>query len=80
LWAKERKIQMRKLAYEIDEWVSKLGGAELGLMITSWWADVNESVKWQDGFFFTLCALFALVSSAALVLLSSSLSSAKKDP
>lgn len=58
---------MRKLAFEIDEWVSKLGGGELGLMITSWWADVNGSAEWQDGIFFTLCALFALVSSTALV-------------
>lgn len=33
----------------------------------NWWDEINESVKWQDGIFFSLCALYALVSSVALV-------------
>lgn len=33
----------------------------------NWWDEINESVEWQDGIFFSLCALYALVSSVALV-------------
>ncbi|KAK4421331.1 Tobamovirus multiplication protein 1 [Sesamum alatum] len=33
----------------------------------TWWDDINESVKWQDGIFFTLCAVYALVSAVALI-------------
>lgn len=37
---------------------------------TNWWDDVNESVQWQDGIFYSLCASYALVSAVALVILS----------
>ncbi|KAL8461391.1 hypothetical protein ACS0TY_032748 [Phlomoides rotata] len=33
----------------------------------NWWDEINESVKWQDGIFFSLCAAYALVSSVALI-------------
>ncbi|KAL8462739.1 hypothetical protein ACS0TY_033673 [Phlomoides rotata] len=33
----------------------------------NWWDEINESIKWQDGLFFTLCAVYALVSSVALI-------------
>ncbi|XP_052183414.1 tobamovirus multiplication protein 1-like [Diospyros lotus] len=33
----------------------------------SWWEKINDSTKWQDGIFFTLCAAYALVSSVALI-------------
>ncbi|KAI3466579.1 hypothetical protein Pfo_023242 [Paulownia fortunei] len=39
----------------------------VGGLASSWWNEINESVKWQDGIFFTLCAVYALVSSVALV-------------
>ncbi|KAL6567486.1 E3 ubiquitin-protein ligase tom1 [Orobanche gracilis] len=32
----------------------------------SWWEEINESVKWQDGMFFLLCAAYAVVSVIAL--------------
>lgn len=39
---------------------------ELGLQ-AKWWDEINESVEWQDGIFYSLCAAFALVSSVALI-------------
>ncbi|XP_071920373.1 tobamovirus multiplication protein 1 isoform X2 [Coffea arabica] len=33
----------------------------------NWWHKINESVEWQDGIFYTLCAAYALVSSVALI-------------
>ncbi|KAL7142793.1 hypothetical protein ABFS83_08G147800 [Erythranthe nasuta] len=41
------------------------GGA--GVLSAGWWDEVNDSVKWQDGIFFSLCAVYALVSSVALI-------------
>ncbi|KAJ0239468.1 hypothetical protein HA466_0230990 [Hirschfeldia incana] len=35
--------------------------------MTNWWDDVNESTKWQDGIFFSLCGAYTLVSAFALV-------------
>ncbi|GAA0174159.1 hypothetical protein LIER_27605 [Lithospermum erythrorhizon] len=44
-----------------------LGGGGRGVKVTSeWWERINESSEWQDGIFFTLSSLFALVSSVAL--------------
>ncbi|CAN4087102.1 unnamed protein product [Withania somnifera] len=34
---------------------------------SKWWAEINESVEWQDGMFYSLSAAFALVSSVALI-------------
>ncbi|KAH9748098.1 Tobamovirus multiplication protein 1 [Citrus sinensis] len=42
--------------------------SEFGTVLTSWWAEINESSQWQDGIFYSLCAAYALVSSVALVL------------
>ncbi|XP_059301491.1 tobamovirus multiplication protein 1-like [Lycium ferocissimum] len=39
---------------------------ELSLQ-SKWWDEINESVEWQDGIFYSLCAAFALVSSVALI-------------
>ena len=47
--------------------------SEFGTVLTSWWAEINESSQWQDGIFYSLCAAYALVSSVALVILSLSL-------
>ncbi|KAM6585754.1 hypothetical protein CsatB_012756 [Cannabis sativa] len=33
----------------------------------NWWDEINESVQWQDGIFYFLCAAYALVSTVALV-------------
>lgn len=38
-----------------------------GQISSNWWYEINDSVQWQDGIFYTLCALFALVSSVALI-------------
>ncbi|KAF3451702.1 hypothetical protein FNV43_RR07798 [Rhamnella rubrinervis] len=38
-------------------------------LVSNWWDEINDSTRWQDGIFFTLCAAYALVSSVALVLL-----------
>ncbi|XP_013589693.1 PREDICTED: tobamovirus multiplication protein 1-like isoform X1 [Brassica oleracea var. oleracea] len=35
--------------------------------MTKWWDNVNESTQWQDGIFFSLCGVYALVSAFALV-------------
>ncbi|URE43566.1 Tobamovirus multiplication protein [Musa troglodytarum] len=35
--------------------------------LSSWWDEINESDRWQDGVFYFLCAAYALVSSVALV-------------
>ncbi|GAB2301095.1 E3 ubiquitin-protein ligase tom1 [Dionaea muscipula] len=51
---------MRRLPF--DEWTSELGG--LG---RSWWDEINDSSRWQDGIFYSLCALYALVSAVALI-------------
>lgn len=41
--------------------------AGAGAMSVSWWDEINESVLWQDGIFYSLCAAYALVSAVALV-------------
>ncbi|KAH6795926.1 hypothetical protein C2S51_036912 [Perilla frutescens var. frutescens] len=41
--------------------------AGVGALSSDWWEDINDSVKWQDGIFFALCAVYALVSSVALI-------------
>ncbi|KAL9255087.1 Tobamovirus multiplication protein 1-like protein [Drosera capensis] len=51
-----------RLVFPFDEWMSELGG--LG---ASWWDEINESSAWQDGIFYTLCGLYALVSAVALI-------------
>ncbi|CAH9093529.1 unnamed protein product [Cuscuta epithymum] len=33
----------------------------------NWWDKINESVKWQDGIFYSLCGAYALVSAVALI-------------
>ncbi|CAK9146841.1 unnamed protein product [Ilex paraguariensis] len=40
---------------------------DIGGLSSNWWDEINESVKWQDGIFYALCAAFALVSSVALI-------------
>ncbi|KAG8385722.1 hypothetical protein BUALT_Bualt03G0074800 [Buddleja alternifolia] len=42
-------------------------GAGAGALSVNWWNEINESVQWQDAIFFTLCAVYALVSSVALI-------------
>ncbi|XP_075477455.1 tobamovirus multiplication protein 1-like [Primulina tabacum] len=41
--------------------------AGVGGLSAGWWNEINESVEWQDGIFFTLCAAYALVSLVALI-------------
>ncbi|KAL0321139.1 UNVERIFIED_CONTAM: Tobamovirus multiplication protein 1 [Sesamum radiatum] len=41
--------------------------APLRPLSATWWDEINESVKWQDGIFFTLCGVYALVSAVALI-------------
>ncbi|CAL5408394.1 unnamed protein product [Camellia sinensis] len=36
-------------------------------LTSNWWDEINESAPWQDGIFYSLCAAYALVSSVALV-------------
>lgn len=55
------------MAAEIDEWVKTVRDGRVNVLITSWWQEINDSVLWQDAIFFTLSALFAIVSFAALV-------------
>ena len=43
---------------------------EMGVTASSWWNDINESTFWQDRIFYSLCAVYALVSAVALVSLS----------
>lgn len=33
----------------------------------NWWDKINESVEWQDGIFYSLCAAYALVSAVAFI-------------
>ncbi|XP_019171824.1 PREDICTED: tobamovirus multiplication protein 1-like [Ipomoea nil] len=33
----------------------------------NWWNEINESVKWQDGIFYSLCVAYGLVSAVALI-------------
>ncbi|XP_021719681.1 tobamovirus multiplication protein 1-like [Chenopodium quinoa] len=49
---------------EFEKLVNNVG---IGRLITSWWNEINDSVGWQDAIFFTLSALFTLISSVALV-------------
>lgn len=42
-------------------------GAGVGGLSAHWWDEINDSVKWQDGIFFALCGVYALVSVVALV-------------
>ncbi|WMV44969.1 hypothetical protein MTR67_038354 [Solanum verrucosum] len=35
--------------------------------VTNWWYDINKSIQWQHGIFFTLCALYSFVSIIALI-------------
>ncbi|OVA10555.1 protein of unknown function DUF1084 [Macleaya cordata] len=41
--------------------------AELAAVSLDWWDEINESTRWQDGIFFSLCAAYALVSCVALI-------------
>lgn len=43
---------------------------DVGVLVSDWWDEINDSIQWQDGIFFFLCAAFALVASVALVRLS----------
>ncbi|CAL5345805.1 hypothetical protein CsSME_00030806 [Camellia sinensis var. sinensis] len=45
----------------------KLSSIDFGGLSSSWWDEINDSVQWQDGIFYTLCAAYALVSSVALI-------------
>ncbi|XP_057962574.1 tobamovirus multiplication protein 1 [Malania oleifera] len=36
-------------------------------LASNWWDEINDSVRWQDGIFYSLCAAYALVSSVALI-------------
>ncbi|XP_021758891.1 tobamovirus multiplication protein 1-like [Chenopodium quinoa] len=36
------------------------------LFVLNWWDEINESTQWQDAIFFTLCAIYAIVSAVAL--------------
>ncbi|KAL3522021.1 hypothetical protein ACH5RR_014855 [Cinchona calisaya] len=38
-----------------------------GSLLANWWHKINDSIEWQDGIFYTLCAAYALVSSVALI-------------
>ncbi|KAG6584079.1 tobamovirus multiplication protein 1 [Cucurbita pepo subsp. pepo] len=40
---------------------------EMGVTASSWWNDINESTFWQDRIFYSLCAIYALVSAVALI-------------
>ncbi|KAK4858519.1 hypothetical protein QYF36_017684 [Acer negundo] len=40
---------------------------EIAALMTSWWDEINDSTRWQDGIFFALCAAYALVSTVALI-------------
>ncbi|KAJ0974768.1 hypothetical protein J5N97_016733 [Dioscorea zingiberensis] len=42
-------------------------GLALAAVSTSWWGEINESVQWQDGIFYFLCASYSLVSAVALI-------------
>ncbi|CAO2842564.1 unnamed protein product [Amaranthus hypochondriacus] len=55
------------MAAEIDEWVKTVRDGKANVLISSWWKEINDSVLWQDAIFFTLSALFSIVSFAALV-------------
>ncbi|PKI72314.1 hypothetical protein CRG98_007294 [Punica granatum] len=50
-----------------------LNPAEVGVLVSDWWDEVNESIQWQDGIFYSLCGAYALVASVALVSFSPSL-------
>lgn len=39
----------------------------VSLSPANWWDEINQSVKWQDGIFYSLSGAFALVSAVALV-------------
>ncbi|GMH15792.1 hypothetical protein Nepgr_017633 [Nepenthes gracilis] len=49
-------------SFPSDEWIS-----EFSEMSASWWDKINESTQWQDGIFYSLCALYAIVSAVALI-------------
>lgn len=36
-------------------------------VLLNWWDKINESVEWQDGIFYSLCAAYALVSAVAFI-------------
>ncbi|KAM7264146.1 hypothetical protein ACFE04_001829 [Oxalis oulophora] len=37
------------------------------VFLSSWWDFINDSRKWESGFFYALCAAYALVASVALI-------------
>nr|GLL45691.1 tobamovirus multiplication protein 1-like isoform X1 [Ipomoea trifida] len=39
----------------------------VSLSPANWWDEINQSVKWQDGIFYSLSGAFALVSAVALI-------------
>ncbi|XP_050215097.1 tobamovirus multiplication protein 1 [Mercurialis annua] len=40
---------------------------DLGGLVGNWWDEINDTIEWQDGIFYALCATYALVSSVALI-------------
>lgn len=47
--------------------LATLTPVEVASLLGNWWDEINDSIRWQDGIFYTLCAAYALVSSIALV-------------
>nr|GEX69070.1 tobamovirus multiplication protein 1-like [Tanacetum cinerariifolium] len=47
--------------------MKKMMMVDLWASAEDWWEVINESRKWQDGIFFTLCVSYALVSLIALI-------------
>jgi hypothetical protein len=45
----------------------EIGGGGGRVLASDWWNEINESVTWQDGIFYSLCAAYALVSTVALI-------------
>ncbi|XP_054777367.1 tobamovirus multiplication protein 1 [Prosopis cineraria] len=40
---------------------------EIGVLLSNWWDEINDSSLWQDAIYYFLCAAYALVSSVALI-------------
>lgn len=58
---------MSRIAVKAWDWRLSTGNWWPEELTSEWWDDVNESTQWQDAIFFTLCAVYALISAVALI-------------
>ncbi|KAJ4965257.1 hypothetical protein NE237_017106 [Protea cynaroides] len=59
-------IRMQRIVFN-EEMRNYSRGQGEGSALNHWWDEINNSEEWQEGIFYSLCAIYSLVSFVALV-------------